>query len=50
MLKKIFKTSFLKHKTAQFGLLCIVLLILNKVRGKNDFGAYGYGHYGYDKV
>ena len=27
----------------------IVLLILNKVRGRNDFGNYGYGHYGYDE-
>ena len=27
----------------------IVLLILNKVRGKNDFSTYGYGHYGHDK-
>ena len=27
----------------------IVLLILNKVRGKNEFGNYGYGHYGYGK-
>ena len=27
----------------------IVLLILNKVRGKNEFGNYGYGQYGYGK-
>ena len=27
----------------------IVLLVLNKVRGKSDIGSYGYGHYGYDK-
>ena len=27
----------------------IVLLILNKVRGKGDFSNYGYGHYGHDK-